>query len=75
MWVLERYYCDFPIYNPALVRTPARKSRMNNPSFQIFDVDGGGGGGGGGKLCCFLLCDGLFSFSTFFVKRARGGFC
>jgi len=49
VWVLERYYCDFPIYNPALVRTPARKSRMNNPSFQIFDVDGGGGGGGGGQ--------------------------
>jgi len=43
VWVLERYYCDFPVYNPALVRTPSKRSKINNPSFQIFDVDGQAG--------------------------------
>jgi len=40
VWILEKYYCDFPIYNPALVKIPTRKSRINNQTFQIFDVDG-----------------------------------
>ena len=40
VWILEKYYCDFPIYNPALVKIPTRKSRMSNQTFQIFDVDG-----------------------------------
>lgn len=39
MWVLEKYYTDFPIYNPYLDQLPGSpKSVMSN-----------GGGGGGGK--------------------------
>ena len=25
VWILEKYYCDFPVYNSALVRTPFKK--------------------------------------------------
>ena len=44
VWVLEKYYCDFSVYNPALLRTPSRSSRlkqMKNQKFKVYDVDGG----------------------------------
>jgi len=43
VWVLEQYYKDFPVYNPAMLRTPSRSSRLHqvsNTNFQVFDVDG-----------------------------------
>uniref|UniRef100_A0A6A7FUL8 Vang-like protein n=2 Tax=Hirondellea gigas TaxID=1518452 RepID=A0A6A7FUL8_9CRUS len=42
-WALERYYQDFPIYNPYLDRLPIRKKGHNNQnssSFKYYDVDG-----------------------------------
>ena len=30
MWVLEKYYTDFPIYNPYLEQLPAGSPRMTN---------------------------------------------
>jgi len=43
VWVLEQYYCDFPVYNPALMRTPSKSLRMkqlNNHKFKEYNVDG-----------------------------------
>ncbi|XP_002121953.2 vang-like protein 2 isoform X1 [Ciona intestinalis] len=42
VWVLEKYYCDFPVYNPALMRIPSRNARMKhiNNTFKVYDVDG-----------------------------------
>nr|CAB3267594.1 vang-like protein 2 [Phallusia mammillata] len=43
VWVLEKYYCDFPVYNPALMRIPSRSSRMKqitSNSFKVYNVDG-----------------------------------
>jgi len=45
VWVLEKYYCDFPVYNPALMRTPSRSARMkqiNSQTFKVYNVDGEG---------------------------------
>ncbi|XP_054271217.1 vang-like protein 2-B [Macrosteles quadrilineatus] len=39
VWVLERYYTEFPIYNPYLERIPVSKSRKQS-SFKFYDVDG-----------------------------------
>ena len=42
-WVLERYYQDFPIYNPYLDRIPTKKKQNQNSansSFKYYDVDG-----------------------------------
>ncbi|KAL2743257.1 vang-like protein 1 [Vespula maculifrons] len=41
VWVLERYYTDFPIYNPYLERLPVSKSSRKQSSFKFYDVDGG----------------------------------
>ncbi|XP_066263068.1 vang-like protein 2 [Euwallacea similis] len=41
VWVLEKYYTDFPIYNPYLERIPVSKSRKTSTSFKFYDVDGG----------------------------------
>ena len=43
-WVLERYYQDFPVYNPYLDRVPSRKKGHNNSSFKYYDVDGSNAG-------------------------------
>uniref|UniRef100_H2YB63 Vang-like protein n=1 Tax=Ciona savignyi TaxID=51511 RepID=H2YB63_CIOSA len=46
VWVLQKYYCDFPVYNPALMRIPSRSARMkhiNNQNFKVYDVDGKSG--------------------------------
>lgn len=40
VWVLERYYTDFPIYNPYLERIPVSKSRKASTSFKFYEVDG-----------------------------------
>ncbi|KAK5650395.1 hypothetical protein RI129_001424 [Pyrocoelia pectoralis] len=40
MWVLEKYYTDFPIYNPYLERIPVSKSRKASSSFKFYEVDG-----------------------------------
>lgn len=40
VWVLEKYYTDFPIYNPYLERIPVSKSRKASSSFKFYDVDG-----------------------------------
>ncbi|XP_067013684.1 vang-like protein 1 isoform X2 [Anabrus simplex] len=40
VWVLERYYTEFPIYNPYLERIPVSKSRKGGSSFKFYDVDG-----------------------------------
>uniref|UniRef100_A0A1B6E0L4 Vang-like protein n=1 Tax=Clastoptera arizonana TaxID=38151 RepID=A0A1B6E0L4_9HEMI len=40
VWVLERYYTEFPIYNPYLERIPVSKSRKQSSSFKFYDVDG-----------------------------------
>lgn len=39
-WVLEKYYQDFPIYNPYLDRLPSKKKNPANSSFKYYDVDG-----------------------------------
>lgn len=63
VWLLQRYYCEFPIYNPYLDRPPtSSKSRhAKASSFKYYDVDsnmqmtsggvlrGGGVGGRGGS--------------------------
>lgn len=41
VWVLERYYTEFPIYNPYLDRLPVSKSGRKPSSFKFYDVDGG----------------------------------
>ena len=40
VWVLEKYYTQFPIYNPYLERIPVSKSRKASSSFKFYDVDG-----------------------------------
>ena len=49
VWILEKYYTDFPIYNPYLEQLPSSprmtngKSMANNigrNSFKYYDVDG-----------------------------------
>ncbi|XP_029177273.1 vang-like protein 1 [Nylanderia fulva] len=41
VWVLERYYTEFPIYNPYLERLPVSKSGRKQSSFKFYEVDGG----------------------------------
>ncbi|ENN78846.1 hypothetical protein YQE_04694, partial [Dendroctonus ponderosae] len=41
VWVLEKYYTEFPIDNPYLERIPVSKSRNTSTSFEFYDVDGG----------------------------------
>lgn len=48
VWILEKYYQDFPIYNPYLERIPVRKSsrkasvssRHGTSALKYYDVDG-----------------------------------
>lgn len=40
-WVLQKYYTEFPIYNPYLERIPVSKSqRKTSTSFKFYEVDG-----------------------------------
>ncbi|TGZ50987.1 Vang-like protein, partial [Temnothorax longispinosus] len=45
VWVLEKYYTEFPIYNPYLERLPVSKSGRKQSSFKFYEVDGGVTGG------------------------------
>nr|CAI5864103.1 unnamed protein product [Callosobruchus analis] len=40
VWVLEKYYTEFPIYNPYLERIPVSKARKTSSSFKFYEVDG-----------------------------------
>lgn len=40
VWVLEKYYTEFAIYNPYLERIPVSKSRKASSSFKFYEVDG-----------------------------------
>nr|CAD7441382.1 unnamed protein product [Timema bartmani]CAD7452306.1 unnamed protein product [Timema tahoe]CAD7590785.1 unnamed protein product [Timema genevievae] len=40
VWILERYYTEFPNYNPYLERLPVSKSRKAGSSFKFYEVDG-----------------------------------
>lgn len=45
VYVLEQYYRDFPVYNPALLHIPSRSTRMkqiSSQNFKVYDVDGKG---------------------------------
>lgn len=42
MWLLDKYYTDFPIYNPYLERLPPRRTRSklnHSSSFKFYDLD------------------------------------
>ncbi|KAL6252272.1 hypothetical protein P5V15_003010 [Pogonomyrmex californicus] len=41
VWVLEKYYTEFPIYNPYLERLPVSKSGRKQSSFKFYEVDSG----------------------------------
>lgn len=41
VWILQKYYTDFPIYNPYLERIPMSKSQKKAiSSFKFYEVDG-----------------------------------
>ncbi|XP_060524999.1 vang-like protein 2-B [Cylas formicarius] len=40
VWVLQKYYTEFPVYNPYLERIPVSKSRKTSTSFKFYEVDG-----------------------------------
>lgn len=40
VWILDKYYTEFPIYNPYLERLPVSKSRKPTSSFKYYEVDG-----------------------------------
>ena len=47
VWVLEKYYTDFPIYNPYLEQLPAGSPRMTNGKLMPPPPGSGGVGVGG----------------------------
>ncbi|KAL7019860.1 hypothetical protein ACKWTF_011276 [Chironomus riparius] len=42
VWILQKYYTDFPVYNPYLERIPLSKQQRKalSTSFKYYDVDG-----------------------------------
>ncbi|XP_075549813.1 strabismus domain-containing protein Vang [Dermacentor variabilis] len=43
VWMLEKYYQDFPIYNPYLETVPSRhrkQQQQQQQAFKVYDVDG-----------------------------------
>ncbi|XP_064469523.1 vang-like protein 2 [Ornithodoros turicata] len=40
VWILERYYRDFPIYNPYLETLPTARARKQQQAYKVYDVDG-----------------------------------
>lgn len=40
IWVLQRYYTEFPIYNPYLEKIPISKAERKAGSIKFYDVDG-----------------------------------
>ncbi|OXU29859.1 hypothetical protein TSAR_003029 [Trichomalopsis sarcophagae] len=40
IWILEKYYTEFPVYNPYLERLPVSKSsKKHSSNFKFYDVD------------------------------------
>lgn len=55
VWILERYYRDFSIYNPYLETLPTKNNRKSLSNFKFYDVDGpnnpnGGPNNGGSRM-------------------------
>ena len=54
VWLLDKYYTDFPIFNPYLERLPPRRTRSkllhHSSSFKFYDLDNAGGGGISGSV-------------------------
>ncbi|XP_063534858.1 vang-like protein 1 [Cydia strobilella] len=40
VWVLQKYYTEFPIYNPYLEKIPISKSQRKQSSIKFYEVDG-----------------------------------
>lgn len=40
VWVLQKYYTEFPIYNPYLEKIPISKSQRKGSSIKFYEVDG-----------------------------------
>ncbi|KAF6212209.1 hypothetical protein GE061_012730 [Apolygus lucorum] len=40
VWILDKYYTEFPVYNPYLERIPVSKTRKPTSSFKYYEVDG-----------------------------------
>ena len=43
--VLEKYYIEFPVYNPYLETLPGTKGRKGASSYKVYDIDGGANDG------------------------------
>lgn len=40
VWVLDRYYNDFPVYNPALLNLPKSILSKKMTGFKVYSLDG-----------------------------------
>lgn len=40
VWVLDRYYSDFPVYNPALLNLPKSILSKKMTGFKVYSLDG-----------------------------------
>ena len=43
--VLEKYYVEFPVYNPYLETLPGTKGKKGASSYKVYDIDGGANDG------------------------------
>ena len=43
--VLEKYYIEFPVYNPYLETLPGAKGRKGASNYKVYDIDGGANDG------------------------------
>ena len=42
VWVLDHYYTDFPVYNPALLNLPKSILSKKMTGFKVYSLDGNG---------------------------------
>lgn len=40
LWVLDQYYCDFPVYNPALLNLPKSILSKKISAFKVYNLEG-----------------------------------
>ena len=40
VWVLDQYYRDFPVYNPALLNLPKSILSKKMSGFKVYSLDG-----------------------------------
>lgn len=40
MWVLDQYYSDFPVYNPALLNLPKSILSKKMSGFKVYSLEG-----------------------------------